>query len=146
MEVQNAILLYMHAATQLRQVTIRIRIYLLARRNLLWDILRLPSSCSAALGLYVILTLWRIRGANQPPYTLLLRSSPRYALRHGRRQYDQFWFFRAKNINSASRICIARYDVKDHVWQECQSPLRVNSKHPRPLYYLAILNCLHSCV
>ena len=64
---------------------IRIRIYLLARRNLLWDILRLPSSRRAALGLYVILTLWRGRGANQPPYTLLHRSSPRYALRHGRR-------------------------------------------------------------
>ena len=35
----------------------RMRIYLLARRNLLWDILRLPSSRRAALGLYVILTL-----------------------------------------------------------------------------------------
>ena len=35
----------------------RIRIYLLARRNLLWDILRLPSSRRAALGLYVSLTL-----------------------------------------------------------------------------------------
>ena len=34
-----------------------IRIYLLARRNLLWDILRLPSSRRAALGLYVILTI-----------------------------------------------------------------------------------------
>ena len=33
------------------------RIYLLALRNLLWDILRLPSSRRAALGLYVILTL-----------------------------------------------------------------------------------------
>ena len=61
----------------------RIRIYLLACRNLLWDILRLPSSRRAALGLYVILTLWRGRGANQPPYVLLHRSSPRYALRHG---------------------------------------------------------------
>ena len=29
-------------------------IYLLDHRNLLWDILRLPSSCRAALGLYVI--------------------------------------------------------------------------------------------
>ena len=48
----------------------------------LWDILRLPSSRRAALGLYVILTLWRGRGANQPPYALLHRSSPRYALRH----------------------------------------------------------------
>ena len=36
---------------------IYLRIYLLARRNLLWDILRLPSSRRAALGLYVILTL-----------------------------------------------------------------------------------------
>ena len=36
---------------------IRIRIHLLARRNLLWDILRLLSSRRAALGLYVILTL-----------------------------------------------------------------------------------------
>ena len=60
-------------------------IYLLACRNLLWDILRLPSSRRAAMGLYVILTLWRGRGANQPPYTLLHRSLPRYALRHGRR-------------------------------------------------------------
>ena len=34
-----------------------LRIYLLARRNLLWDILRLPSSRRAALGLYVILIL-----------------------------------------------------------------------------------------
>ena len=52
-------------------IRIRIRIYLLARRNLLWDILRLPSSRRAALGLYVFLTLWRARGANQPPYALL---------------------------------------------------------------------------
>ena len=59
-------------------------IYLLACRNLLWDILRLLSSRRAALGLYVILTLCRRRGANQPPYALLRRSSPRYALRHGR--------------------------------------------------------------
>ena len=36
----------------------RIRIYLLACRNLLYDILRLPSSRRAALGLYVILTPW----------------------------------------------------------------------------------------
>ena len=69
------------------RIRIRIRIYLLARRNLLWDILRLPSSRRAALGLYVILTLWRGRDANQPPYALLHRSSPRYALRHGRRQW-----------------------------------------------------------
>ena len=67
------------------RIRIRTRIYLLARRNLLWDILRLPSSRRAALGLYVILTLWQGRGANQPPYALLHRSSPRYALRHGRR-------------------------------------------------------------
>ena len=52
-------------------IRIRIRIYLLARRNLLWDILRLLSSRRAALGLYVILTLCRARGANQPPYALL---------------------------------------------------------------------------
>ena len=70
----------------LLRIRIRIRIYLLARRNLLWDILRLPSSRRAALGLYVILTLWRARGTNQPPYALLHRSSPRYALHHGRRQ------------------------------------------------------------
>ena len=63
---------------------IRIRIHLLARRNLLWDILRLPSSHRAALGLYVILTLWRAWGANQPPNALLHRSPPRYTLRHGR--------------------------------------------------------------
>ena len=69
------------------RIRIRIRIYLLARRNLLWDILRLPSSRRAALGLYVILTLWRGRGANQPPYALLHRSSPHYALRHGRRAH-----------------------------------------------------------
>ena len=50
-----------------------LRIYLLARRNLLWDILRLPSSRRAAQGLYVILTLWRTQGANQRPYTLLHR-------------------------------------------------------------------------
>ena len=41
------------------------------RRNLLWDILRLPSSRRAALGLYVILTLWWTRAANQRPYALL---------------------------------------------------------------------------
>ena len=75
------------------RIRIRIRIYLLARRNLLWDILRLPSSRRAALGLYVILTLWRGRGANQPPYALLHRSSPRYALRHGRRrQISMYWY------------------------------------------------------
>ena len=66
--------------------SLQIRIHLLACRNLLWDILRLPNSCRAALGLYVILTLWRARGANQLPYALLHRSSPRYALHHGRRQ------------------------------------------------------------
>ena len=37
----------------------------------MWDILRLPSSHRAALGLYVILTLWQTRGANQQPYALL---------------------------------------------------------------------------
>ena len=63
------------------RIRIRIRVYLLSWRNLLWDILRLPSSRRAALGLYVMLTLWRGRGTNQPPYTLLHRSSPRYALR-----------------------------------------------------------------
>ena len=73
---------------QMIRIRIRIRIYLLARRNLLWDILRLPSSRRAALGLYVILTLWRGWGANQPPYALLHRSSLRYALRHGRRRDD----------------------------------------------------------
>ena len=65
------------------RIRIRIRIYLLACRNLLWDILRLPSSRRVALGLYeyVILTLGR--GANQPPYALLhmelaaLRTAPR---------------------------------------------------------------------
>ena len=38
-------------------IRMRIRIHLLACRNLLWDILRLPSSRRAALGQYVILTL-----------------------------------------------------------------------------------------
>ena len=47
------------------------RIHLLACRNLLWDIVRLPSSRRAVLGLYVNLTLWRARGVNQPPYALL---------------------------------------------------------------------------
>ena len=50
---------------------IRIRIHLLASRNLLWDILRLPSSLRTALDLCVILTLWRGWGANQPPCALL---------------------------------------------------------------------------
>ena len=65
---------------------IRIRIYSLARRNLLWDILRLLSSRRAVLGLYVILTLWRGRGANQPPYALAFRSSPFYTHCHSRQQ------------------------------------------------------------
>ena len=70
----------------LRVIRLRIRIYLLARRNLLWDILRLPSSHRAALGLYVILTLTR---TGHEPATIRIaayRSSPRYALRHGRQQ------------------------------------------------------------
>ena len=50
--VDSSILVYVYI-----RIRIRIRIYLLARRNLLWDILRLPSSHRAALGLYVILTL-----------------------------------------------------------------------------------------
>ena len=70
---------------------IRRRIYLLTGRNLLWDILRLPSSRRAAIDLYVILTLWRGRGANQPPYALLHRSSPRHALR--RRLACSLFFF-----------------------------------------------------
>ena len=53
------------------KIRIRIRIHLMARRNLLWDILRLLSNRRAALGLYIILTLWRTRGANQPSYALL---------------------------------------------------------------------------
>ena len=61
---------------------------LLTHRNLLWDILRLPSSHRAALGLYVILILWRARGTNQPPYVFLHRSSSRHALCHGRRFKD----------------------------------------------------------
>ena len=66
---------------------IRIRIYLLARRNLLWDILRLPSSRRAALGLYVILTLHMTRTGRRPETIRIAayRSSPRYTLRHGRR-------------------------------------------------------------
>ena len=57
-----------------KNIRIRMRIHLLERRNLLWDILRLPSSRRAALGVllyYVILTLWRAQGANQRPYALL---------------------------------------------------------------------------
>ena len=60
---------------------IRIRIYLLARRNLLWDILRQSSSRPVCHS-----RLWQGRGANQPPYALLHRSSPSYALRHRRRR------------------------------------------------------------
>ena len=66
-----------------------LRIHLLARRNLLWDIQRLPSSRRAALGLYVIFTLWRAPGTNQPPYALLHRSLPRYTLCHGRRPFSK---------------------------------------------------------
>ena len=50
---------------------ITIKIHLLACRNLLWDILILPSSYRAALDLYVNLTLWQGWVANQPPYALL---------------------------------------------------------------------------
>ena len=87
---------------------VRIRIYLLARRNLLWDILRLLSSRRAALGLYVILTLWRARGANQPPYALLHRSSPRYALRHGRRQ---FILFKSVPVHKLSWLALLRVNI-----------------------------------
>ena len=66
------------------QGRIRFMTHLLAHRNLLWDILRLPSSCRAALGLYVILTLWQARG--HEPGTIRIaaayRSSLCYALRH----------------------------------------------------------------
>ena len=79
----------------------RRRIHLLARRNLLWDILRLPSSRRAALGLYVILTLWRARGANHPPYAFLHRSSPHYALcrRRWHSLKDRFDCATYNNIN-----------------------------------------------
>ena len=84
-------------------IRIRIRIYLLARRNLLWDVLRLPSSHRAALGLYVIFTLWRGRGTNQPPLRIpAYRSSPRYALRHGRRQ-NYNWRCRGMNPRPFTR-------------------------------------------
>ena len=43
---------------------------------------------SSARPIHVILTLWRGWGANQPPCTLLHRSSPRYALRHGGRRWS----------------------------------------------------------
>ena len=54
-----------------------VRIHLLARRNLLWDILRLLSSRIAVLGLYVNLMLWQGRGTTQPPYALLFIGAQR---------------------------------------------------------------------
>ena len=97
-------------------IRIRIRIYLLAGRNLLWDILRLPSSRRAALGLYVILTLWRGRGANQPPYALLHRSSPRYALRHGRRLLKDYYCIDVKVVFSS-------FKVKNYFSLKCHTPM-----------------------
>ena len=64
----------------------RIRIYLLARKNLLWDILRLPNSSRAALGTICHSHAMTRTDANQPSYALLHRSSPYYTLRHGRRR------------------------------------------------------------
>ena len=60
---------------------IRIRIYLLARRTLLWDILRLPSSCYRLCHSHAITSTGREPATL--PYELLHRSSPHYALRHG---------------------------------------------------------------
>ena len=51
------------------RIRIRIRIYLLARRNLLWDILRLPSSRRAALGLYMSFSRYDEDGARTSHHT-----------------------------------------------------------------------------
>ena len=68
--------------------------------NLLWDILRLPCSHRAGLGqgLYVILTLWRGWGVNQPPYALLHRSSLSYALRHGEMTRKHHYMYYDVNV------------------------------------------------
>ena len=61
------------------QLRIRIRIHLLAHRNLLWDILRLPSSARPICHSHTTTNTWR------EPATIRIaayRSSQRYALRH----------------------------------------------------------------
>ena len=69
----------------------RIRIYLLASRNLSWDIPRLdiPSSYRSALGLYMSFSRYDEDAARTSHLThcCVYRSSLRYALHHGRRQY-----------------------------------------------------------
>ena len=68
-----------------------IRINLYARSNMLFDILRLPSSRRAALGPRHYHTMTSM-GCEPAPYALLHRSSPHYALCHRRRhgQYVKF--------------------------------------------------------
>ena len=84
------------------KVRIRIRIHLLTRRNLLWDILRLPSSRRAALRLYVILTLYRGWDANQPPYTLIHIGAPRAT--HCSMGDDYHYHMQLDNLNKLKHI------------------------------------------
>ena len=70
-----------YIAIQAVPLHIRIRIHLLARRNLLWDILRLPSSRRAMLGLYVIFTLC-MTSTGCEPATTHITASELAALRH----------------------------------------------------------------
>ena len=86
----------------------------------MWDILRLLSSCRAALSLYVILTLWRGRGTNQPPYALLHRSSSRYALHHGRRHdcvITMQWRPNEIDTKSNKTLFIALVRYKGDFWK-----------------------------
>ena len=72
---------------------IRIRIHLLARRNLLWDILRLPSSRRAALA-YMLISRYDKDGARTSHHMLccIYWSSPHYALRHWRQyHHPKLW-------------------------------------------------------
>ena len=70
---------------------------------------------SSARPIYVILTLWRGRGANQPPYALLHRSSPRYALRHRRRRWYSYHKQQRSGIIKAYPLSTPRCWKEQHL-------------------------------
>ena len=75
----------MHHFRTIMSIRIWIRIHLLACMNLLWDILRLPSSHRAALGHPICHSCAMTSAGREPATTRIAayRSSPRYALCHG---------------------------------------------------------------
>ena len=99
--------------------------------NILWDILRLLSSRRAMLGLYVILTHWRTRGAKQRP---LLHIGARRATHYvtGKTLIWLSWMLLKDPSGSKDIQCHEGYltlpQFADHQIRHVPTPVRDGSK------------------